>query len=128
MIINGVTIDDTFAEAFGMRGIRLLITACNETWAMHSAVALTGYTRATDRTAALRAGFQAHVPKPTDPDEQDDDASAEQEAQQAGYTSIRLYTNARMEENIALYTQLGYQEVRRESYLDNLRVHMSKQL
>lgn len=55
-------------------------------------------------------------------------AWAEQEAQQAGYTSIRLYTNARMEENIALYTQLGYQEVRRESYLDNLRVHMSKQL
>jgi len=33
------------------------------------AVALTAYTRAYDRTAALRAGFQAHVPKPADPDE-----------------------------------------------------------
>lgn len=32
-------------------------------------VALTAYTRATDRTAALRAGFQAHVPKPADPEE-----------------------------------------------------------
>jgi chemotaxis family two-component system sensor kinase Cph1 len=33
------------------------------------AVALTAYTRATDRTAALRAGFQAHVSKPLDADE-----------------------------------------------------------
>ena len=33
------------------------------------AVALTAYSRAHDRTAALRAGFQAHVPKPADPDE-----------------------------------------------------------
>lgn len=33
------------------------------------AVALSAYTRATDRTSALRAGFQAHVPKPADPDE-----------------------------------------------------------
>lgn len=33
------------------------------------AVALTAYTRAFDRTAAMRAGFQAHVPKPADPDE-----------------------------------------------------------
>ena len=55
-------------------------------------------------------------------------AWAEQEAQQAGYTSICLYTNARMEENIALYTQLGYQETQREAYLDNVRVYMRKQL
>lgn len=33
------------------------------------AVALTAYTRASDRTAALLAGFQAHVPKPVDHDE-----------------------------------------------------------
>ena len=30
------------------------------------AIALTAYTRAVDRTKALRAGFQAHVPKPVD--------------------------------------------------------------
>lgn len=30
------------------------------------AVALTAYTRAIDRTSALKAGFQAHVPKPVD--------------------------------------------------------------
>lgn len=33
------------------------------------AVALTAYTRATDRTAVMEAGFQAHVPKPVDPAE-----------------------------------------------------------
>jgi CheY-like chemotaxis protein len=33
------------------------------------AIALTAYTRAVDRTAALRAGFRAHVPKPADPEE-----------------------------------------------------------
>jgi CheY-like chemotaxis protein len=30
------------------------------------AIALTAFTRAVDRTTALRAGFQAHVPKPVD--------------------------------------------------------------
>ena len=33
------------------------------------AIALTAYTRMLDRTSALRAGFQAHVPKPADPEE-----------------------------------------------------------
>ena len=33
MIINGVEIDDTFAEAFNMRGTRILITAQNLRWA-----------------------------------------------------------------------------------------------
>ena len=33
------------------------------------AIALTAFTRATDRTSALMAGFQAHVPKPVDPEE-----------------------------------------------------------
>ncbi len=53
---------------------------------------------------------------------------AEEEAQKAGYSSIRLYTNARMEENIALYIKLGYQETMRESVGNNVRVHMYKQL
>jgi CheY-like chemotaxis protein len=33
------------------------------------AVALTGYAQAEDRTRALAAGFQMHVPKPVDPRE-----------------------------------------------------------
>ena len=43
MKINGVTIDDTFAEAFPMKATRLLITAYNETWAEHAARAMTGF-------------------------------------------------------------------------------------
>src|SRR6476620_1277191 len=53
---------------------------------------------------------------------------AEQQAQLAGYRSLRLYTNALMNENIALYTRLGYHETRRESYLGGEIVHMRKQL
>jgi len=33
MIINGVAIDDTFAEACGMRATRILITALDLKWA-----------------------------------------------------------------------------------------------
>ncbi len=39
MIINGVTIDATFAEAFPMKATRAIITAQNEKWAMISAQA-----------------------------------------------------------------------------------------
>lgn len=43
MIINGVSIDKTFAEAFPMKGTRIIITAQNLEWAMHSATAFTGF-------------------------------------------------------------------------------------
>ena len=43
MEIRGVQIDDTFAEAFGMRGARIIITAKNEKWARESANKLTGF-------------------------------------------------------------------------------------
>ena len=41
-------------------------------------------------------------------------AWAETQALEHGYTSIRLYTNARFEENIQLYEQIGYAETGRE--------------
>lgn len=53
---------------------------------------------------------------------------AERQALLAGYRSLRLYTNALMQENIALYTRLGYRETRREAYQGGEVVHMSKQL
>ena len=53
-------------------------------------------------------------------------AWAESEAQQAGYASIRLFTNALMEANIALYTRLGYVETRREPFHELTIVHMHK--
>lgn len=53
---------------------------------------------------------------------------AEHQAQLAGCRSLRLYTNALMTENIALYTRLGYQETEREAYVGGEIVHMTKQL
>lgn len=43
MEIRGVQIDDTFAEAFGMRGARVVITAKNEKWAREAANKMTGF-------------------------------------------------------------------------------------
>jgi ribosomal protein S18 acetylase RimI-like enzyme len=40
---------------------------------------------------------------------------ADEQATQAGYEEIRLYTNARMERNIALYTAFGYRETGRRA-------------
>jgi ribosomal protein S18 acetylase RimI-like enzyme len=55
-------------------------------------------------------------------------AWAEREARQAGYASIRLYTNALMTENIALYRRLGYQETGREPFNGLTLVHFAKGL
>ncbi len=43
MKIDGVTIEDTFAEAFTMRVARLIITGRNAKWAREAAVKLTGF-------------------------------------------------------------------------------------
>lgn len=43
MHINGVEIEDTFAEAFAMKAVRLLITGINEKWAMTAAKTVTGF-------------------------------------------------------------------------------------
>jgi ribosomal protein S18 acetylase RimI-like enzyme len=53
---------------------------------------------------------------------------AEQVAQQSGYAVIRLYTNALMTANIALYHRLGYVETKREPYLNSTVVHMAKSI
>ena len=56
MIINGVAIDDTFAEAFGMRATRILITALNLKWAYHAARAATGFA-----TSVIGCGCEAGI-------------------------------------------------------------------
>jgi formylmethanofuran--tetrahydromethanopterin N-formyltransferase len=43
MEINGVAIDDDFAEAFGMVGCRVIVTAIDKEWALAAARAATGY-------------------------------------------------------------------------------------
>lgn len=43
MEVRGVAIEDTFAEAFGMRAARLVITAVSARWAREAALKLTGF-------------------------------------------------------------------------------------
>ena len=43
MEIRGVFIEDTFAEAFGMRASRIVVTARNLKWARTAALKLTGF-------------------------------------------------------------------------------------
>ncbi|CEN55784.1 formylmethanofuran--tetrahydromethanopterin N-formyltransferase [Candidatus Methylopumilus turicensis] len=56
MIINGVHIDDTFAEAFNMRGTRVIITAQNHKWAYNAANAMTGFA-----TSVIGCGVEAGI-------------------------------------------------------------------
>lgn len=56
MIINSVQIDDTFAEAFNMRGTRVIITAQNLKWAYHASNAMTGFA-----TSVIGCGVEAGI-------------------------------------------------------------------
>jgi ribosomal protein S18 acetylase RimI-like enzyme len=53
---------------------------------------------------------------------------AERTAREAGYGVIRLYTNAAMTENIALYIRTGYAETHRDGEKGFRRVYMEKRL
>ena len=67
MLINGITIDDTFAEAFNMRGTRVIITAQNLKWAYHAANAMTGFA-----TSVIGCGVEAGIERELTPDETPD--------------------------------------------------------
>ena len=43
LMLNGVRIDDTFAEAFGMVATAIIITAPTAKWAEQAAVTMTGF-------------------------------------------------------------------------------------
>lgn len=62
MNINGVDIDDTFAEAFGMKATRVLVTAQDLKWAYHAANAATGFA-----TSVIGCGCEAGVERKLDP-------------------------------------------------------------
>ena len=55
-------------------------------------------------------------------------AHAEQLAGEQGHAELRLYTNARFEENIALYRRLGYRIDREDDGPLGVAVHMSKRI
>jgi formylmethanofuran--tetrahydromethanopterin N-formyltransferase len=67
MVINGVAIDDTFAEAFGMRATRILITALNVKWAYHAANSVTGFA-----TSMIGCGCEAGIERELPADETPD--------------------------------------------------------
>ncbi len=56
MNLNGVQIDETFAEAFNMRGTRIIITAQNHKWAYNAANAMTGFA-----TSVIGCGVEAGI-------------------------------------------------------------------
>ena len=67
MIVNGVAIDDEFAEAFGMKATRVIITAQNLAWAYHAANAATGFA-----TSVIACGCEAGVERELTPAETPD--------------------------------------------------------
>ena len=67
MKINGVLIEDTFAEAFPMKATRLVITAYDATWANHAASALTGFA-----TSVIACGCEAGIERQLKPSETPD--------------------------------------------------------
>ncbi len=70
MMINGVQIDDTFAEAFNMRGTRVIITAQNHKWAYHAANAMTGFA-----TSVIGCGVEAGIERELSQEETPDGRS-----------------------------------------------------
>lgn len=67
MIRNGVAIDDSFAEAFPMKGTRIVITAHNLTWARNAAVSATGFA-----TSVIACGCEAGIERELGPEETPD--------------------------------------------------------
>jgi formylmethanofuran--tetrahydromethanopterin N-formyltransferase len=56
LIVNGVRVDDTFAEAFPMRATALIITAGSAEWATQAAVTMTGFA-----TSVIGCGCEAGI-------------------------------------------------------------------
>lgn len=67
MRVRGVLIEDTFAEAFGMRAVRLIITGRTARWAREAAMKLTGF--ATSVIACkCEAAIERELPPAETPD------------------------------------------------------------
>jgi formylmethanofuran--tetrahydromethanopterin N-formyltransferase len=65
--LRGVTIEDTFAEAFGMRGARVIITARDAKWAREAALKMTGFA-----TSVIACKCEAAIERELTPDETPD--------------------------------------------------------
>lgn len=67
MNINGVEIEDTFAEAFSMRGARVVITAASPHWARVAATTMTGFATSVIG-CKVEAGIEREIPAAETPD------------------------------------------------------------
>ncbi|MEW5708118.1 MAG: formylmethanofuran--tetrahydromethanopterin N-formyltransferase [Pseudomonadota bacterium] len=67
MKVNGVLIDDTFAEAFPMRATRVIVTADSLEWACHAARSATGFA-----TSVIACGCEAGIERELAPHETPD--------------------------------------------------------
>lgn len=67
MKINGVAIDDTFAEAFTMRVARIVITGRHSKWAREAAVKMTGFATSVIG-CKCEAGIERELPAAETPD------------------------------------------------------------
>ncbi len=67
IVLKGIRIDDTFAEAFGMRATALIITADSVRWAQQAATTMIGY-----GTSVIGCGCEAGVDQTLAPDETPD--------------------------------------------------------
>jgi formylmethanofuran--tetrahydromethanopterin N-formyltransferase len=65
--LNGVEVEDTFAEAFGMTAARVVVTAETPGWAREAAVAATGYAASVIGCDA-EAGLERELPASDTPD------------------------------------------------------------
>ena len=61
MKLNGAFIEDTFAEAFGMKAARIVVTACDAVWARHAGLAATGFA-----TSVIACGCEAGIERELD--------------------------------------------------------------
>ncbi|HZS62659.1 MAG TPA: formylmethanofuran--tetrahydromethanopterin N-formyltransferase [Gemmatimonadaceae bacterium] len=67
LVINGVEIEDTFAEAFPMRGARVIITAVSAHWARVAATVMTGFATSVIG-CKVEAGIEREIPADDTPD------------------------------------------------------------
>ncbi len=67
MRIDGIEIEDSFAEAFGMRATRLLVTADTPGWARIAGESMTGFA-----TSVIGCGLEAGIERELSPDETPD--------------------------------------------------------
>ena len=67
MKVNGIAIDDTFAEAFGMSGTGVIVTADTPRWARQAAITMSGF-----GTSVIGCGAEVGIDRELKPDETPD--------------------------------------------------------